>query len=269
MVVKPYIGVTGASSVIEVNGILAAFENMRITMDSPFLPMLGVQVSHKSLFTGKSEGNLRVPEMAEVPNILAAVKGKAFSTIHYYTVNVDKIVEEITTLMEYGHIYDKRLVNGLQLNISLPQPSEIDAIKKRYPDIAITIQIDYKNMDKNMIELYSNILSKCYANVDYILLDASLGKGVELNPNVVREAYDSFKNSKSNATIIVAGGIGPQNVEEIATALKAMARGDAFGIDAEGRLRDKVGDGYGNDKLNMQYVNGYLAGAKKVLCNKL
>ena len=55
---KPYIGVTGPSTLIEVEKVCNEFSNAGFTKDSSHIPMLGFLVSHKTL-EGKEVENLR------------------------------------------------------------------------------------------------------------------------------------------------------------------------------------------------------------------
>ncbi len=258
----PYVGVSGVSAAGEARNVVSLMRRSGFTMQAGHIPMMGLQVSWKSLDFGLSKGNNRVPRLGDLPLILEAVKGEVFPTIHYYTKRQEKVVTEIEKVIEYNSIYDSGLVGGLQINGVFPKPDSLEELKKAYPSLKLTLQT---RIYRNEIETLAEELAAYHGIIDYALLDSSGGRGREFDSKQMIEAYRILKDKGLEAGIVFAGGITGENVvHKIKTLVKETGE-KGFSIDAEGGLRDRLGDGYGNDRLNLDKVSAYLKGASEAL----
>jgi hypothetical protein len=254
---KPYVMVTGAASVDDALGVLALFRKAGYTMDNGHMPAMGFQSSWRSLDMGFSKDNIRVPKLRELPKILDTVKGQVFTTVHYYTKNPDRLVTEVSKLLNYDDMYRSGLIGGLQINKMCPSPEQMSFLRERHPDIKITIQVP-DNLDSNPKEIER--LVKNY-KIDYILLDSSYGTGKEFVIDQMASTYKALRNGGYENGIVGAGGIDGHNARRKASHLFYSTGTKDVSLDAEGGLRNKLSEGYDNDVLNLDSVNGYLMGA--------
>ncbi|MDE1865789.1 MAG: hypothetical protein KGH94_04105 [Candidatus Micrarchaeota archaeon] len=257
---RPYVGVCGVASVDEARGVIAIIRNSGFSLGTEHIPMMGFQVSWRSLDFGFSEGNKRVPRFQELPLILGEVKGEVFSTLHYYTKRPEQLVGEVKRLLEHGGIYSNGLVDGVQLNRVFPHRVEIEELKDKYPRLKIVLQV-YPESDS--VQQLAKTLANDYKQLDYLILDYSQGRGVELDTMKIAETYQRFRDSGVTSGITFAGGFTGDNVRAKVAQLKRAVGSDDFSIDAEGGLRDKLGEGYGNDALNLEKVRSFLREARE------
>lgn len=266
---KPYVCVSGIATEKEAKETVSAFRYYGFYMHSEVLPSVGIQSSYKSIEYGYSEGNRRVPHINRMPSILEELKDQVFSVMHYFTKNPDRLSVEVSKLLSTNNMYDNGLVNGMQLNGIWPSVTgsiEAQRIKASYPELKIILQL--KPSASNGMsegEALQRLVSAYSPSVDYVLLDASGGLAKELDITSASNAYDLLRSNGFDKGVGFAGGFNGENVYGKVNALKDFMRDDDFSIDAEGGLRDKLGDGYGNDALNMAKVKSYIEGAARVL----
>lgn len=262
---RPYVGVSGVSSVEDAKKVLFLMHESGFTMQTRHVPMMGFQVSWKSLDFGFSEGNNRVPRLNSLPLILEAVSGEVFPTIHYYTKRPDRLVQEIERVLEYNSIYDSGLVGGLQINGAFPEPESVEWLKNSYPSLKLALQV---NPDTKEIEAMAKTIARYYKGLDYVLLDSSGGRGLELDTKSIAATYRALRDNGSEAGMVFAGGLTGENIANKIRLLAGATGVTEFSIDAEGGLRNRLGEGYGNDLLDLAKVASYLGGAYKALLVK-
>lgn len=261
---KNYVGVCGVASVDEARKVTELIRGAGFSQETEHIPMMGFQVSYKSLKYGFSEGNNRVPRLADLPVILACVSRSVFPTLHYYTKEPERLVGELETLLKLDRIYEKGLVGGVQINRVWPKTSQISEIRNNFPELKIILQMSSVVTGDMTVPQVADKLAKDYAGIEYIILDSSHGKGIEFDTAESTSTCQTFRNGGVQSTIVFAGGFNGDNVKDKVTRLKEAFRSQDFSIDAEGGLRDKVGEGYGDDVLNLDKVKAYLNGASEV-----
>lgn len=260
---RDYVGVCGPYNVEETKEIASLMRKSGFTMETSHIPMIGFHVSWKSLEYGFSEGNRRVPPFKQLPEMLESVKGGVFSTIHYYTNNPKGILQELKAVLNRDSIYKANLVGGVQINGMLPSPKEIMELKEGYPELKIVLETSPKSTNGTSTEEIARRLSKNYYYLDYIIFDSSLGRGIEIDTDKFKVAYNVFKEEGIKANMVFAGGLNGSNVLQKAAEIKEMVGGSNFSLDVTTGVRDKKGEGYGNDVINMEKVGHYLRSASK------
>lgn len=265
--VRNYVGVSGVATVEEAEKVVEAFGACtNFGKNWAYAPMIGFQVSYKSLEYGYSEGNIRVPRLDALPGILKAVEGKVFTTLHYYTKSEAGLLREIGKLMNTGGgIYYRVLVGGLQINGVLPSPKRIESIKSAFPELKLTLQLSPKSIGSAPVEDVARRLAREYPTIDYVLIDSSMGAGKEIDTGNAADIYQTLRDNKVESRIVFAGGLNGDNVSDKIEDIAGRIGTNDFSIDAEGGLRDRVGEGYGNDRLNMEKVRTYLRSASRAL----
>ena len=235
---------------------------------SPHMPMLGFLVSYKTLAQGRNPGNLRYPELSDLSPLLEAAKDKAFVTIHYNTRNREGLSDEVHALLEHDKISERELCDGLQLNVTWPDPVQVREIKDRYPELKLIISLsrDAMGLPANPIppkEIAER--ASVYSDAaDYVLVDPSGGWGIPFDADHAASVYEALSDYVPAARGF-AGGLSGENARETVSRLSEALGSVDFSIDAESLLRDPVGPGYGNDILNQGKVHSYLTGVSRVL----
>lgn len=265
---KAYVGVTGITSVEEIRAVDSAFRESGLVTSSVHKPMMGFLASYKTLELGLNPGNLRYPRLEDLARLLEEAKGKAFVTIHYNTRNVGALVEEVSALLDNEAIFDRGLCNGLQLNVTWPSPKSIEEIRQEYPQLKIILSITSGAMDRDGKKVsHKEIANSALAYdgiVNYILIDPSGGKSAELDVNRAAGIYyELLETMPTRKAVAFAGGLSSESVARIVGGLWDALYTRDFSIDAEGALRDKITQDYGNDTLNAQKVASYLKEAAR------
>ena len=261
MKAKPYVGITGPSSISEVELIVAGFQNSGYTMNSSHIPMLGYLVAYKTL-VGKSMKNRRYPKIEELNSMLEKANGKALTMIHYYSLEKG-LAEQVIKL--FDGIYDSKLCRALQLNIALPEIRELEQIKCTFPEMQIVFCATHAVLEKKTAGQVVDDIFRYDNLIDYVLIDPSSGKNLEFCIQDSVSVYSELKNKMPQITVGFAGGFNSNNVTGRINEIVETIKNTDFCIDAEGGLRDKLSDAFGDDIINMEKVRQYLQSAHIVL----
>jgi len=259
---KTYIGITGAEDEREVKSVLNEFSEAGYNMQSKHIPMLGFLVSYKTL-NRQFVGNKRYPLMDSLPNLLMEARGNAFTMVHYNTKEMSTLFEQVSKIFE--RIYKWNLCDALQLNIVWPDITQVKMIKEKFPDMGIVFQASEKAMNGKTPKEIANKIMEYGNSINYVLIDPSGGEGREFQTDDSINLYNELKEKSSNLAIGFAGGFSGDNVEKKITDIIEKIKTSDFCIDAEGGLRDKLSEEYGDDFLNIKKVRNYLQEASKVL----
>lgn len=254
---KPYVGITAVTSAAEAKAVANLFEKVGFEKTESHMPMIGVLMSYKTL-EGK-ETNPRYPDKYDIPLILNAAKKRTFATIHYDSKNTERLSREIDVVLD---IADWQC-EGIQINQVWPSGSEIKRIKDEYPDIKLILGISQRE-GVSIDEMVSRVVSN-YSCVDYLLIDNSRGRGIEMDVEQTAELYKKLRRAGVTATMGCAGGLSGENVYDLVCRLKNRLGTEKFSIDAQVRLRDKLSNMKDDDILNTQKALAYLEGAAKAL----
>lgn len=117
MNVKPYVGVTGLTTVRETADTLKICSNLGFSMESHHIPMFGFLVSQATL-RGLPTQNRRYPPVTSLPDLFAISAGQALNMIHYSSKDEESLSEQVRTL--FDGIYQSELCQAIQLNILWP-----------------------------------------------------------------------------------------------------------------------------------------------------
>lgn len=257
---RPYVGITGPVTVDEVKAITQEFGKAGYRMLSDHWPMIGFLVSLKTL-SRQPTSNRRYPSIDALPGLLAQA-ADTFTMIHYNSREQQTLVEQVHSVFKgiYG-----QLCSAVQLNIPWPDTKQVSAIKNEFPGMDIVFQASHAAMEgMTPAEIVKKIL-KYGSSINYVLIDPSGGRGLEFNIESSARLYKELFNKTTGLTAGFAGGFTGANVADRVNEIKARIDSEFFCIDAEGGLRDKITDTYGDDVLNMKKVRAYLTAASQVL----
>jgi len=259
---KPYVGVTGPVSKEEVLSICNLFEDFGFYDNSSVRPMVGILASYKTLNKIRIE-NKRYPELRLISELTKEMKSGTFRTIHYNTRDFESLAEQISRLI-YSP-YHKRSLDGIQLNMIYPPINQIEKIKKEFPKLEIIFQANSGVLNSGSEKEVAKSIKNYNGLIDYILIDASGGKGENLNIQYSTNLANEIKYLNPNINIGFAGGFKGSNAKANCRNLISKCENFSFSIDAEGGLRDKLSEKYGDDLLNMNKVKEYIQSVSSIL----
>lgn len=243
---KPYIGITGIENRNQLERMLTTYSQKE---DIPHLFMIGGIVSYKTLIDVKDKPIVLMKN--EVRGIFEELKNQpnedVLFALHYFTKPLDEVKPELkerarrvvekTLYQQISELFEDLYEEyeraqpsfqlGVQINLSWPEPENINQIKACYPKLKTILQVsDFTSLEER-IERY---------NTDYVLIDASRGRGIEFDVDKAIKVYNAINKSNS-ALIGFAGGLSPENVRERVYSIRKKLDTRDFSIDAEGRLR--------------------------------
>lgn len=258
---RPYIGVTGPTTREEVRHLVRSFEVNRISQETSHLPMVGILVSHKTL-NGQEVLNRRYPAFGQVHALLAEASLYTFNTIHYNSREMLDLADQIKGIF-MGQIYDEKLCRAIQLNIPWPPIDQVKEVKQFFPDLKIIMQLSHRSLaGKTPIEV-AQLLEGYGKSFDYVLIDPSGGRAQIFAPNEVVPYYFSIKEKFPDLIVGFAGGFTGENVLPRCRELIKLVGEKDFSIDAEGGLRNKISEEFGDDLYDAEKVEAYIKAAKE------
>ena len=255
---KPYIGVTGVTSLDEADGVIKAFNEAGYTLNSAHVPMIGFLASLETI-CGLSKR--KQPPLTTLPALLKHVNGKAFPMIHYYADSSTAIPSQVSYIFRFfDSIYESGLCRALQLNMAWPEVSHIIEIKEIFPEMQIVFQVKSVMLEQGPPHnIVSGIRTYGENMFDYVLVDPSEGKGIEFDLEKSIAFYKELRERVPEARVGFAGGLNGNNVTTKVKSLIDMLDTSDFCIDAEGGLRNNKG------YLDLGEVRKYVKEASHVL----
>lgn len=206
--------------------------------------MVGVLVSHKTLHGETNKWPNRYPKMDKIGQIFVK-HPQVLNIVHYHTSEQTDLFAQLELVMKYaGDSCD-----GIQLNIVWPDPKEIQKFKKIFPEKKIVLQLSRTILNQPPDHVARRLVIDYEGLIDYVLLDASGGQGLDLDANFLLPYVEKIKLMPQPVDIVVAGGLWSNNLYLLDPLLSVYPD---LSIDAEGNLRDF------NDNLWMIRVKNYL-----------
>jgi phosphoribosylanthranilate isomerase len=248
-----YIGVTGFTKPEQVVAALAS-----VPRCPSRLLMVGVLASYKTL-QGEPAGNpRRYPACEDIAGIFND-DWRTLNLIHYNSRNPNEIVSQLREALEWGGQY----CDGIQINIPWPDEHVVGALRRRFADKKIVLQVNQQAMQEceTNAELVARRVSVLYGdNIDYVLIDPSGGTGATLEPvSVASYLYELGlirDKRKQSFELIVAGGLCSHNLNHLLTPLRRVM--PEVGIDVESGVRT-------DDVLDDAKVSAYIREAYALL----
>lgn len=149
--------------------------------------------------------------------------------------------EEWMELSRYGR---------LQLNINARKNTfsqkNVHVIYAKLLSLGSTLILQYNEDSADCITAFLDKLTMKAKKFINLLVDASKGKGITLDPGYCDTVYRKFKNEYF---IAFAGGINSENIEPLTYALLSKGISPEIGLDLESGVRDEKG------QLSRQKVN--------------
>jgi len=248
----PYVGITGFRDPGEVRALLDLDCGRRELM-------VGVLASQRSLSGGPPRAGSRSPAREDIAGIFPATGYPTVNLVHFFAPagnNAGALAGWLEQAMHWGGPF----CHGLQLNITWPQPDALKGFKRLFPDKRLVLQVGGRDRPVELEgdpQTLANRIAHRYAGlVDYVLWDASGGKGIVLDPVVLVPYLEALEDRINDDGILmrqcVAGGLSADNIELVA---EMCAMFPQLSLDAEGRLHGT------NGRLDIAQCRRYLAAA--------
>lgn len=245
--IYPYIGITGFMSYFEVSQMFYMLRNIERML------MVGVLVSDKTLNGAKNSHPGRYPLISSIKDIFQERENSnTLKIIHYNTQNTANLYTHLCRLTDLGG----NNLDGFQLNITWPKPTELERYHHRVKGKVFILSINSSAMDsvgKSPKKLAKKIENLYNGLVHYILIDQSNSRGITLNTDKILRYLEAIRNLLPKIGIVVTGGLGPDNLSCLTEIIK---RFPDVSINAGSKLRS------GNrDMLDIISAQRYLKNA--------
>jgi phosphoribosylanthranilate isomerase len=252
---KAYVGITGFKEESEVIGVGEQFAKelfaTGVYSRNNYTAMFGFICSNKRLADRTSRGD-KSPNLEELVELIKCVPCGFLSMVHYYTTNRDNLAEEVKQVFSTDGMYEKGYCRALQINMSWPNPRQVEAIRKEYFGMEIVLQIPHKALNEpQRASEYKDL-------VQYCLVDPSGGKGQDITEEQLK-LIEMLHTSLPYTRIGVAGGLCGENVAPIMQKSYSLI-GESLCVDAEGKLR--TSDSLG---IDLQKTAEYIGSARQAI----
>ncbi len=235
---KPYIGITGITCIEDVEIIKQALEGS--------YGMYGVLVSRETL-KGEEPHRGRYPNIDTLKDIFKVMPENALRAVHYNSEDRNSISNDVEKIV--------RLTNGLcnciQLNIEYPPLDQVASIKNRNSDLKIIFQLGKDSMGRDACRDIAFKVQPYVPYIDYILIDASQGAGIEMK---ILDTMGFAQNLRRLKPLTFAGGLNGFSLYLFISLIEEFGAS----IDAEGKLMKK------DDTLDHDKVRAYIRAAKTI-----
>ena len=259
---KPYVGITGTVNSKEVVDTMSEFISAGYDMHTTHIPMMGFLVSQKTL-SGKPFDNRRYPNINLIPELCQKPDNTALTMIHYNTQDKSTLSDQVKQI--FRTMYEDNLCRAIQLNMVWPEVKQVAEIKKFYPDMKIVFQANASAMKNKSPAMFATKVQQYGDSIDYALIDPSGGWGKEFNIDDSVNIFEELEDKLPHLTIGFAGGLKGNNVQPIIWELESNLGFNEFCIDAEGALRNKITDKYGDDIYDQEKAKDYIHESAEVL----
>jgi phosphoribosylanthranilate isomerase len=260
----PYIGITGFESMEQLDWCTPYLGRIR---NAGYKLMAGIMVCDLTL-RGYSAPWPQYPRLAALSGIQNHAPAEILLTAHYnrspkqmgaisghesrpILVSLADDLSQITKVIP--------TLNALQLNFIPPNPTDfIDTLEAaRRCIFKKMITIVSAGSNSTAPETLLGHMRRYEYMADYILIDSSYGKGIQINETTIQAAINALRPASWRLTI--AGGLGAKTLRE-SSFLRGLLRQDPrVSFDAQGKLRGE------NGVISRPAVEAYLEAALDVV----
>lgn len=265
---KPYVGVSGVDAPEVQQQLIELFDDSGLRAKREL--MLGVKALHKG-------------QWLDLPGRRGPgwdVTGEAFRGCvdrNTQSVNVAQAYFDIDLVNEASYrdaflqrIFDRgsAWIDGIQFD-SYPWHKDevlmrfLEQTKEQYPDALIYLQCHQWSMDTYAPKQMAQRLGEYAHAIDYLLFDASHGKGITLDTERLVPFIDEIYASDTlgQVGVALAGGLCAETIGKYLPAV--VERYPDISWDAEGRLHPKREDG--TMPLDLDTVTRYFAASAELI----
>ncbi len=265
----PYICVSALQTPGQLHAINAHLQKKPVVQDSHDI-VLGVAIDHKTV-QGSDPGRRKLRSLEELITMAAHIQETARLSVHIDCVdehydptlitNLDELLRLNTRrfcadALQAAGVIDPAKLHSFQLN-GVPRAEDVAAFKEGIGDTPIIYPLR-----RDLVELGDEAvlahLNACRQHITHILIDLSGGEGIRSSNEELGRLIRLVHHAAPDATVGIAGGLGPANIAEIYAPL--AAEHGILSIDAETQLRDP-----GTDDVDLPRVLAYLDNASEAV----
>ncbi len=250
--VQPYAGITGLTSVGQVEAVATQFEEAGFGPDKSHIGMVGFLASRGTLWEEPMSWR-HPPTLQKLVELTGAVRGRMLPMIHYEAAAEPRFAPPLGEI--FRELYGPGLCRAAQIN-ARPAPDEVQRLLDSYPELDLVYQIRPELMAQGADAIVRELALHRGA-FKYILIDPSCGRGQEFDPAQALPVYQALRAAFPEALLGFAGGFSAENVEARTAGLVTATGRRDFLIDAEGKVRTP------GDDLDLKKTGGYIAGAAR------
>jgi hypothetical protein len=207
--------------------------------------MVGVLASSKTLVGRSNKWPNRYPNVYEIAGLFPPDR-RTVNLIHYATDDRHALSDQLGELVSLGGSY----FDGFQLNIPWPEPASI--VVPKYTRVVLQVGHVALELAGNSPEAAAKCLDAYKNVVTDVLLDASGGRGISLDLELISAYVRAIRARHPVIGIGVAGGLSRDTVQRL---LPLVERFSGLSLDAEGRLRTE------EDHLDLEAMGSYISAA--------
>lgn len=244
--IPSYIGITDFDNRFRVIEMLDLFPESH-----PRKLMMGVMSSWKWFHGGTTKWNKVWLPRDQIKQMFVD-HPKVFNTLHWADYdNMTSNTDIIRACLDCG-----KYLHAVQLDMIWPRFNLCWVIRDTIR-VPIILQVgkkaleDISNDEAKLLlklEIYRTL-------IDGILLDCSMGRGVPMNPELLRSFIIPVKSAFPELHIAVAGGLGPDTIHLVEPIIREFPD---VSFDAQGQLRDS---GDSTEPINWVRAKNYMAKA--------
>lgn len=149
--------------------------------------------------------------------------------------------------------YKNKTCRTVQIN-GLVEIDDLNTLLQIMPELRVILSIGPSVVQYGMHSILDYIGDRRECITD-ILLDLSVGRGVTIHARETGEILARIHDVFPKLGVGAAGGIGPDNVEQVIIDVRRFSGLDSISIDSESGLRSSEND------LDLTYLASYIAGA--------
>lgn len=260
---SPYVGVTGFTHIEQVTTVLDA-----LPTNLPRQLMVGVLACGETLRDKKAlRFPKRYPKKEEIAGVFPS-DHRVLNLIHYHSESEGMTLahEMVEMRVEHGG----SLCHGLQVNIAWPSAQYLQIYRGMVEHLVSAAFAPRPTNEVIVLQVGHDALSDCNYNpfavtkrlrdyegvVNYVLLDASGGRGKPFSREMAALAMSVADQMPKSMGLVLAGGFSALSVDKTLNYFQSFDQPTldraTLSLDAEGRLRSL------NDDLIIQSAIGYV-----------
>ena len=246
----PYIGITDFTNTAETREVLSAKP-----MNTPRKLHVGVMTSYKFLH-GQNTKWRDIWLKPYENRLLFQEHPRTYNVIHYadYDPNPPTTYADLVLAVASGG----NQIQAIQLDMVWPDINILQRFSEVLPYVDIILQVSSVAINKD--PHWATTLKKYEHLVSYVLIDAGMGKGIDLEVTQVFEQIERvLETVKYDSRIAVAGGLGPYTYQKLQPLFEQYPN---LSCDAQSKLRLS---GNAMDPLDIEMCKQYVAGVSTLI----
>lgn len=213
--------------------------------------MVGVMMGYKTLHGLPTKWENAWVRKEELNKVFLSYPDTV-NTLHYADFDGLSTGEDLVDAVTWGG----RNLDAVQFDMIWPAPSLLESLRMRFPRLFFILQVNtraFEMVNNNPGELAVRLSE--YNEVDGIMLDKSMGRGLDLDAEYLRPFVATIVEKLPGLTIGVAGGLGPDTLELLEPLREFFP---ILAIEARGRLRKS---GNSLEPIDWHLAKRYLSNA--------